>query len=112
MSERIIGPDVQSGDAALDLSLRPRRLDDDEFVNQTRVKEQLRIAIEAARHRGEPLDHVLLHGAAGLGKTTLANIIATELGVRIRTTRRTGYRAARRSGRYRDEHAPRRRVLH
>ncbi len=86
MSERIIGPDAQSGDAALDLSLRPRRLDDDEFVNQTRVKEQLRIAIEAARHRGEPLDHVLLHGAAGLGKTTLANIIATELGVRIRTT--------------------------
>ena len=86
MSERIIGPDVQAGDTALDLSLRPQRLDDDEFINQTRVKEQLRIAIEAARHRAEPLDHVLLHGAAGLGKTTLANIIANELGVRIRTT--------------------------
>jgi len=86
MSDRVIDPDMQAGDSTLDLSLRPGHLDDDEFINQERVKEQLRIAIDAARHRGETLDHVLLHGAAGLGKTTLANIISNEMGVRIRTT--------------------------
>lgn len=85
MAERVVAAEPQVGDTTLDTSLRPRRLDDDEFINQTRVKEQLRIAIQAAQHRDEPLDHVLLHGPAGLGKTTLANIIAAEMGVQIKT---------------------------
>jgi len=64
--------------------LRPRSID--EYVGQSTIKENLKIAIEAAKKRGEPLDHILLHGAAGLGKTTLANIIANESGVSIKTT--------------------------
>jgi Holliday junction DNA helicase RuvB len=64
--------------------LRPKTLD--EFVGQTKVKENLTVFIEAAKQRGEPLDHVLLYGPPGLGKTTLAHIIAHELGVAIRTT--------------------------
>ena len=67
----------------LDASLRPRRLED--FVGQARVKEQLAIALEAAKGRGEALDHVLLVGPPGLGKTSLAYIIREELGVGIRT---------------------------
>ena len=85
MAERLVAAEPQVGDTTLDASLRPRRLDDDDFINQTRVKEQLRIAIQAAQHRNEPLDHVLLHGPAGLGKTTLANIIAAEMGAQVKT---------------------------
>ena len=70
-------------DAALDLSLRPRTLDD--FVGQKRAKEQLSVALDAAKGRGEALDHVLLAGPPGLGKTSLAYIIRNELGVGIRT---------------------------
>jgi Holliday junction DNA helicase RuvB len=73
-------PEEQSAE----LTLRPSRLD--EFVGQTAVKEGLRIAIEAARQRGEPLDHILFFGPPGLGKTTLAMLIAREMGVNIRTT--------------------------
>ena len=72
------------GDATVEPSLRPRQLD--EYFGQDRVKASLRIGIEAALARGEPLDHILIHGPPGLGKTTLAMIIASEMGVSIRVT--------------------------
>jgi Holliday junction DNA helicase RuvB len=76
-------PVLQEDEEALDRSLRPRRLDD--FVGQASVKEQLSIALDAARSRGEALDHVLLVGPPGLGKTSLSFIVREELGVGIRT---------------------------
>ena len=79
-SERIAGLELED-DAGL-ITLRPRSLG--EFVGQAEVKEKLRIYIEAAKQRGEPLDHVLLQGPPGLGKTTLAQIIASEMGVNVR----------------------------
>jgi Holliday junction DNA helicase RuvB len=78
-----LAPVVQDGEQDLDRSLRPRRLD--EFVGQERLKEQLQIALDAARARGEALDHVLLLGPPGLGKTSLSYIIREELGVGLRT---------------------------
>ena len=66
------------------LSLRPKRLDD--FIGQSTVKENLKVFIEAAKLRGEPLDHVLFYGPPGLGKTTLAGIIAEEMGTRLKVT--------------------------
>lgn len=83
LSERIVTT-MQTAEDDSETSLRPKRMD--EYVGQKKVKENLAIFIEAARMRGEPLDHVLLYGPPGLGKTTLANIIAAEMGVNIRIT--------------------------
>jgi Holliday junction DNA helicase RuvB len=83
MSTEFLAPTVQVDEEELDRSLRPRRLGD--FVGQERIKEQLSIALEAARSRSEALDHVLLAGPPGLGKTSLAYVVREELGVGIRT---------------------------
>ena len=82
--ERLVSAVPQDDDASFELKLRPQRLR--EFIGQQKIKANLEIAIEAARNRGEALDHVLLYGPPGLGKTTLANIIANELAVAFQQT--------------------------
>jgi Holliday junction DNA helicase RuvB len=82
--ERLVSAAPVGDDSSFELKLRPQRLA--EFIGQKKVKENLAVAIEAARSRGEAMDHVLLYGPPGLGKTTLANIIANELGVHFQPT--------------------------
>ena len=83
-AKRLIAGEALEGERSFESHLRPRRLE--EFIGQQKVKENLGIAIQAARERGEALDHVLLYGPPGLGKTTLASIIANELEVRFQQT--------------------------
>ena len=84
MTERLTAGNLQVEDTTLDRTLRPRRLE--EYVGQERVKDNLRIGVDAARMRGEPLDHTLLYGPPGLGKTTLAHILGQEMGVSVKIT--------------------------
>ncbi len=84
MEDRLITSQSCSDDGSFDVSLRPKVLD--EYVGQTKIKENLKVFIGAARGRGESLDHVLFYGPPGLGKTTLAHIIAAEMGVNIKST--------------------------
>jgi Holliday junction DNA helicase RuvB len=84
MTDRIVSSQKKSEETGLDVGLRPQKLAD--YIGQDRVKENLRILVEAAQARSEALDHVLIYGPPGLGKTTLAHVIANEMGVNIRVT--------------------------
>ena len=84
MTERLVSPKMSEEEQAVEGSLRPRRLA--EYIGQEKIKENLSILLEAARRRNESVDHVLLYGPPGLGKTTLCNIIAVEMGVSMKTT--------------------------
>ena len=81
---RILTPEYEREDSDIEGSLRPKTLQ--EYIGQEKAKENMSIYIEAARMRGEPLDHVLLYGPPGLGKTTLSGIIANEMNVNLRIT--------------------------
>ena len=82
--QRLVSPEHSAEDAVVDIGLRPTSLD--EYLGQQRIKDNLSVLIEAAKLRGEPLDHMLFSGPPGLGKTTLASVVAHEMGVKIKTT--------------------------
>ncbi len=84
MKERLVSPQLSEEEQIIEGSLRPHRLT--EYIGQEKIKENLSILLEAARRRNESVDHVLLYGPPGLGKTTLCNIIAVEMGVSLKTT--------------------------
>src|SRR5688500_1444328 len=84
MAERVIAGARVDEDVQYEAGLRPRTLSD--YIGQDRVRTQLKVSIEAARHRKEALDHVLVYGPPGLGKTTLAYVIGNEMNVPVRTT--------------------------
>jgi len=84
VSDRVVSSIMRTGEASIERSLRPRNLD--EYIGQKRVVENLRVFLEAAKARSEALDHALLYGPPGLGKTTLANVIAAEMGVSVKIT--------------------------
>lgn len=81
---RLVAPESQEVDRSFDVALRPKRLD--EFLGQQKVKDNLRIFLEAAKGRGEPCEHILLYGPPGLGKTSLAHVVSTEMGANIKVT--------------------------
>ena len=83
-NRKVISTEIQEEDIKIEKNLRPQRLDD--YIGQAKAKENLKVYIEAAKGRGEPLDHVLFYGPPGLGKTTLAGIIANEMGVHVKIT--------------------------
>ena len=93
-SARLMSADAMSEDEENEVSLRPKTLDD--YIGQDKLKDNLRVYIQAAKMRGEPIDHLLFYGPPGLGKTTLAGVIANEMGVNIRVT--SGHRKTRRFG--------------